>query len=203
MSEKPSGDKMERIANVAVSAFSRDGFHAARTPGKDCAKVFVRCLALVTGLAGIGVGTLAAQSLGGGQWAVSSHPPDIMVAVGYATDAFAPVLEGRPQQPTFLDNLDLLLHLNLKALPGLRGTSIRVHVQSNRGESVSSEEGALQEISNLEAPKEWRLYEAWIEHQVSSPRIFSFHGPCGSGHGTAHPFHLWAARCERRRPRRF
>jgi porin len=53
----------------------------------------------------------------------------------------------------------------------LRGTSIRVHVQSNRGESVSREVGALQEISNLEAPKEWRLYEAWIEHQVSSPRI--------------------------------
>ena len=36
---------------------------------------------------------------------------------------------------------------------------------------MSSEVGALQEISNLEAPTEWRLYEAWIEHQVSSPRI--------------------------------
>ena len=133
--------------------------------------LLVRCLALITGLTGVGVGTLAAQSMGGGSWTVSGHPPDIMVGLGYAADAFAPALEGRSREPVFQDNLDLLLHLNLKALPGLRGTSIRVHVQSNRGESVSSEVGALQGINNLEAPEEWRLYEAWIEHQVSSPRI--------------------------------
>lgn len=137
----------------------------------DGAKRWVRCVALITGLAGFGTDNLASQPVGSGRWAVSTQPPEIMVAVGYAADAFAPVLGGRSRNPTFPDNLDLMLHLNLKALPGLRGTSIRVHFQASRGESVSSGVGALQEISNLEAPKEWRLYEAWMEHQVRSPRI--------------------------------
>jgi len=59
-----------------------------------------------------------------------------------------------------------MLHLNLEALLGLRGTSLQVHVQSNRGGSISSEVGDLQGISNLEAPTEWRLYEAWVEQRI-------------------------------------
>jgi len=134
-------------------------------------KVLLRCLVLMTVLVRLGGGTLTAQQPGGGRGAVSSQPPDINVALGYAVDGFLPVLGGFSQESVALDNLDLLLHLNLKSLPGLRGTSIRVHVQSNRWGSVNSAVGSLQEISNLEAVTEWRLYEAWIEHQVRSPRI--------------------------------
>jgi porin len=137
----------------------------------DTEAVLVRCLVLMAVLVGLGVETLTAQQRGGGRWAVSSQTPDIYVALGYAADGFLPALGGLSQESVALDNLDLLLHLNLKALPGLRGTSIRVHIQSNRGGSVNSEVGTLQGISNLEAVKGWRLYEAWIEHQVSSPRI--------------------------------
>ncbi len=137
----------------------------------DARTVWARCLVLVTVVVGPAVGTLTAQQPGGGRWQVSSHPPDISLALGYTADGFLPARGGRSQETVALDNLDLLLHLNLKALPGLRGTSIQVHVQSNRGRSVSTEVGALQGISNLEAVTEWRLYEAWIEHQVGSPRI--------------------------------
>ncbi len=139
--------------------------------GGGSPKVLVRWLVLMTVLAGLGVGSLTAQQRGGGRWAVSSQPPDIYVALGYAADVFLPALGGLSEKSVTLDNLDLLLHLNLKSIPGLRGTSIRVHVQSNRGGSVNSEVGSLQGISNLEAVTEWRLYEAWIEHQVRSPRI--------------------------------
>ena len=137
----------------------------------DVGKVLLRGLVLLTVLMGLGVGALTAQQRGRGRWQVSSQPPDISVAIGYAADGFLPAQGGLSNKSVFLDNLDLLLHLNLKALPGLRGTSIRVHVQSNRGGSVSSEVGVLQEISNLEAVEEWRLYEAWIEHRFSSLRL--------------------------------
>ncbi|MFC1662328.1 carbohydrate porin [Gemmatimonadota bacterium] len=142
-----------------------------RTPGMDAGTVWARCLVLTTVVVGPWVGTLTAQQIGGGRWQVSSHPPEISLVVGYAADGFLPARGGLFQEPVALDNLDLLLHLNLRALPGFRGTSIQVHVQSNRGGSVSSKVGALQGISNLEAVTEWRLYEAWIEHRVRSPRI--------------------------------
>jgi porin len=100
-----------------------------------------------------------------------NQAPGVQVEVGYAADLFKPVRGGLSQGFVAQDNLDLLLHLSLNPLLGLRGTSIRVHVQSNRGESVSSEVGALQGIGNLEAPREWRVYEAWIAHQFGSPRI--------------------------------
>jgi porin len=91
--------------------------------------------------------------------------------LGYAADLFKPVRGGLSRDPVALDNLDLLLHLSLNPLLGLRGTSIRVHVQSNRGSPVTSEVGSLQGVSNLEAPREWRLYEAWVAHQFGSPRL--------------------------------
>jgi porin len=100
-----------------------------------------------------------------------SQQPGIQVELGYAVDLFKPARGGSSQDPVAVDNLDLLLHLSLNPLLGLRRTSIRVHVQSNRWGSVSSRVGALQGLSNLEAPREWRLYEAWIGHQFGSPRV--------------------------------
>ena len=114
---------------------------------------------------------LAAQERGRGVGRGLNQPPGIQLEIGYAADLFKPVRGGISQDATALDNLDLLLHLSLNPLLGLRGTSVRVHVQSNRGEAVSAGVGNLQEISNLEAPREWRLYEAWIGHQFGSPRI--------------------------------
>ncbi len=98
-------------------------------------------------------------------------PPPVQLELGYAADLFMPARGGLSQDPVALDNLDLLLHLSLNPLLGIRGTSIRVHVQSNRGNPVSSEVGSLQGVSNLEATREWRLYEAWVAHQVGSPRL--------------------------------
>jgi porin len=116
-------------------------------------------------------GPLGAQGIGRGGGRGLNQPPGIRAELGYAADLFKPAKGGFSQDAVALDNLDLLLHLSLNPLLGIRGTSIRIHVQSNRGESVSSEVGNLQEISSLEAPREWRLYEAWIGHQFGSPRI--------------------------------
>jgi porin len=100
-----------------------------------------------------------------------SQPPGIRVELGYAADLFKPLQGGASLDPAALDNLDLLLHFSLNPLLGLQGTSLRIHVQSHRGKSVSSSVGTLQGISNLEAPREWRIYEAWLAHQFGSPRL--------------------------------
>ncbi len=128
------------------------------------------CLLLTAALVGIGVETLAGQQRGGLRWEAPPQPPPAHVELGYAADAFLPAQGGSSGNPIALDNLDLLLHLNLGALLGLRGTSLQLHIQSNRGGSVSSEVGDLQCISNIEAPAEWRLYEAWLEQQIG-PRL--------------------------------
>ncbi len=120
---------------------------------------------------GAHTGPLAAQGRVGRWREMSGQPLESRLSVGYAADGFVPVRGGRSGDPTALDNLDLLLHVNLERLLGLSATSVRVHVQSNRGRSVSSEVEDLQGISNLEADPEWRLYEAWVEHQVQIPRI--------------------------------
>jgi porin len=43
---------------------------------------------------------------------------------------------------------------------------------------VDFEVGDLQGISNIEAPNEWRLYEAWIEQQIRSPQLSLLAGVC-------------------------
>jgi len=130
-----------------------------------------RCLLLLTMILVVwSAGTLSAQQRrGGGRvvWQTSGS----RVALGYAADLFLPGRGEWSTTPVALDNLDLLLHLDLQEVVGLPGTSFRVQVQSNRGDPVSGEVGDLQGISNLEAPREWRLYEAWVEQEIGSPRV--------------------------------
>lgn len=130
-----------------------------------------RCLLLVTTILVVrSAGTLSAQQRRGGGRAVWQTPGS-RVALGYAADLFLPGRGEWSTTPVALDNLDLLLHLDLQEVVGLPGTSFRVQVQSNRGDPVSREVGDLQGISNLEAPREWRLYEAWVEQEIGSPRL--------------------------------
>lgn len=140
-----------------------------RTLGGLLAFLPLRRSVLMIVLVGLGAGDLTAQTRGGGRWEVSDQQHGLDVALGYGADLFLPARGGLSNDLVALDNLDLLLHLNLGGVPGLQGTSVRVHVQSNRGSSVSSEVGDLQGISNLEAEAGWRLYEAWIEQEIGFP----------------------------------
>lgn len=93
-------------------------------------------------------------------------PAGVRFEVGYVGEVFQPLRGGRSQQAVYLDNLDLLLDVNLESLLHLRNTSLRFHVQSNRGRPVSAKVGDLQGLSNIEAPAEWRLFEAWFEYNA-------------------------------------
>ncbi len=122
-------------------------------------------------LTGAGASPLAAQGREGRRWDSPEGLQGSRLTLGYAADGFLPVRGGTSGEPCALDNLDLLVHLDLNQLLGLSGTSVRVHVQSSRRSSRSPVVEALQGLSNLEADPEWRLYEAWIEHQAWSRRL--------------------------------
>ena len=132
----------------------------------------MRCLLLASALVVLGAGPLSSQQRGGWRWESPGQPSGAWRwGMGYATDALVPARGGLSGDPVVLGNLDLLLHLNLEAALGLRGTALQLHVQSSHGGSASSRVGDLQGISSLEAPREWRLYEAWIEQRIPAARI--------------------------------
>lgn len=90
-------------------------------------------------------------------------PRELRAEAAYAGELMAPIRGGLEQEPVYLDNLDLLAGLDLEALLGVPTAALRVHVQSNRGASLSSRVGDFQVASNIEAPSGWRLYELWAE----------------------------------------
>jgi porin len=137
----------------------------------DAGRVFLRCLVPLSLLVASGGDGLEAQERGTGRWSVSHQPPDVTVAFGYGADGFLLANGGVSDDSFVYDNIDLLLHLNLKALPGLRGTSIRVHVHSTFFGQQGSGAGVFQQTSSLEATEEWRLYEAWVQHQIRTPHL--------------------------------
>lgn len=90
-------------------------------------------------------------------------PRGLQAEGAYTGEVMGPVRGGLEQEPVYLDNLDLALGLDLEALLGVPTAALRVHVQSNRGASLSSRVGDFQVASNIEAPSGWRLYELWAE----------------------------------------
>jgi porin len=115
--------------------------------------------------------TLSAQTADTTNGAPLGWPAGVRFEVGYTGDVFAPVRGGLSREAVYLDNLDLLLGLDLEVLLGARKTSLRFHVQSNRGRLISARVGDLQGVSNIQAPNGWRLYEAWLEHNVIPGRL--------------------------------
>jgi porin len=134
-------------------------------------RVIIAGFVVALALSGFTAPALRAQAPVRTRRAVTGGPAGVRLQLGYAADAFLPARGGLSREVVALDNLDLLLHLNLDLLFGVKETSVRVHVQSNRGSSVSARVGDLQGVSNIEAPREWRLYEAWIEHNIVARRL--------------------------------
>lgn len=69
----------------------------------------------------------------------------------------------------YLDNLDLTAELDLEATAGLRGARAFAYALYNNGEAPTDLTGDVQAVSNIETGvRALRLYEAWIEHDLSS-----------------------------------
>jgi porin len=93
----------------------------------------------------------------------TDHEPAISFAAVYTGESWQDLAGGRVRGGAFIDNLDLQLKLDGKAW-GLPGTTVYLYGLYNNGhEFADPYTGSLQGISNIEAVRASRLYEAWVE----------------------------------------
>lgn len=117
-------------------------------------------------LGSVGSGA-SAQTTASGE----DRPFGLHAEIGYTVDVLGAARGGRSGTATYFDNVDLMLSADLEELFGTGKSTLRAHVQSNRGSSPSMAVGDFQGLSNIEAPTNWRLYELWIEHNLIPGRV--------------------------------
>ncbi len=95
----------------------------------------------------------------------------ILLEANYIGDAIGTAAGGIRRDVVYLDNLDLSLHLDGHRLLGWPGALGFIHVHSNRGHSPETLVGDAQSVSNIAAPRAWRLYEAWLQQNLLDGRL--------------------------------
>lgn len=70
----------------------------------------------------------------------------------------------------YLGLIDLSARLDAERLFGLEHTLIHFHAQRPHGDDPSTRAGDAQGASNIAAPGEWRVLEAWVEHGFPAQR---------------------------------
>jgi porin len=90
----------------------------------------------------------------------------------YTGDVFGVVSGGVKHGASYLDNWDLTLTIDTEPLLGWEGGSFFVYGLGNGGSgSPSADAGDIQTLDNIDAPKTWRLYEAWFQQQLEGGRL--------------------------------
>ncbi len=109
------------------------------------------------------LGLLAAPPL-----AAQGEP--VTVEAAYIADVMGAAAGGLRQDAVYLGNLDLKLHLegHLVGWPGALGF---IYLLGNHGDSPESVVGDAQAVSNIAAPRAWRLYEAWLQQNLLDGRL--------------------------------
>lgn len=98
-------------------------------------------------------------------------PPGVELAGAYTVDILSNLDGGRREGTAYLGDLSATLTLRSAALFGWPGATLHVYGLANHGRSVSDRVGDLQGVSNIEAPKEARIYEAWIQQNLVGDRL--------------------------------
>jgi len=89
----------------------------------------------------------------------------------YTFEAFGNVHGGQRRGEALLGDVDLLLTLDLETLVGWRGAEVFLYGLGLHGEPPSALVGDAQGVSNIEAPPEWKLFEAWLEQSMLDDRL--------------------------------
>ncbi len=95
----------------------------------------------------------------------------VTLEAAYVGDVIGTAAGGLRRDAVYLDNLDLKLHLEGARLLGWPGALGFIYVLSNRGDSPETVVGDAQGVSNIAAPRAWRLYEAWVQQNLLRGRI--------------------------------
>jgi porin len=70
----------------------------------------------------------------------------------------------------YLGLIDLTVRLDAERLFGLENTLVHFHAQRPHGDDPSALAGDAQGVSNIAAPGEWRVFEAWVERTFPAQR---------------------------------
>lgn len=99
---------------------------------------------------------------------LAAQDAPIRPGVAWTSESFRASGQGTTRS-AFLHNLDLTLEVDGGAF-GWSGGRAFLYVLGNTGDPLSGSVGDLQGISNIEAPRALRLYEAWIEQGLAGGR---------------------------------
>lgn len=83
-------------------------------------------------------------------------------------DAIRLASGGEAVDSAFMGKMTLTLDFDGAAATRLKGTRARFNVIGTFGDSLSSLAGDLQVASNIEAPDDFRVFEAWVEQDLGS-----------------------------------
>ena len=81
-------------------------------------------------------------------------------------DGFFDVHGGLDRNSAYLQNIDVTLDIDVDKLLGWNGGRLFVHVMSNNGGDLSRYVGDAQIVSNIEAPRIAKLYQAWVQQDL-------------------------------------
>jgi porin len=100
--------------------------------------------------------------------------PAIVGSIAYTGEFLRNVAGGLEEGGAFLDNLDVVLEAEPGSLFGIGGLGGLVHGLYNNGQAFSARfTGDIHVVSNIEAPRAVRLYEAWLDWAPQGDRGIS------------------------------
>lgn len=83
---------------------------------------------------------------------------------GYTADILYNFSGGLETGARYLDNIDLSLEIDMAEAWGAGSSTLFIYALYNNGTTFSDElVGDLQVISNIDAPRAWRIYELWYQ----------------------------------------
>ncbi|MBT8399032.1 MAG: carbohydrate porin [Rhodothermia bacterium] len=91
----------------------------------------------------------------------------VEMEVVYTGDLVANIVGGIDQGIRFIDNLDIAVSIDGDSF-GWNGGGILLYGIGNQGGNITSLVGDAQVVNNIEAPQDWRLFEAWIEQSIGN-----------------------------------
>jgi porin len=93
------------------------------------------------------------------------------IAGTYDGELFADMSGGVRRGTTYLGNLNVQVTLDMQHLAGWHGATIFVDGLGVHGGQPSEFAGDAQGVSNIEAPHQWTIEEAWIEQNLFANRF--------------------------------
>jgi porin len=107
-----------------------------------------------------------------GGWRNALAERGLTLGLAHTSDVMGIVRGGVHRRAEFLGDWDLTLAIETEPLLGWRGGSVFVYGLGLWSTGSPSENaGDIQTLDNIDAPEEWKLYEAWVQQELLGGRL--------------------------------